>query len=575
MNHIKNQQPPIKFTRFLFHFIRKYKVEFFILIFTSLTYSTCQSLFPYLIKLVINVGNPTNINLHTNNLVLLLSVIWIFLQLLINFQGIYIYKTFPPLKAIIKNSIFNYVTEFDEEFFIRLSNGSISRCINNIANSSEKIIQICLFNILAIICAFILSVIMMTYTSTIFSILLIVWFCLHTLTSYLFIKNGVKYESEYTISNQQTSSFVDNALTNLTNAKLFGMLPVEKKRHLVLNRVEVKKYKKGIMHYEKMKIIQSILVALFISGTLFFLVNFIQVGKITLGDFTMIAMLSFTLINFVSNTSSQSIHLAREIGILNSNIQLINHNDFQHQDKNKIVLNDILSIHFVDVSFFYNNKSTVIDKLSFTIRAGDKIGITGPSGQGKSTFIKLLLGIYKANSGSVLINEIHISKISRENLYSKISVIQQEPILVNCSIKDNIKYGNQEATDEEVHRVSKLACCHDFINELSDGYETQVNAQGLTLSGGQKQRIALARAILRNTPIIIMDEPTSALDSITEECIQKNIQNYLADKTVIIISHKSTFLRLVDKIYFFKEGKFWINNHDRNSKSLNVLSINQ
>lgn len=179
----------------------------------------------------------------------------------------------------------------------------------------------------------------------------------------------------------------------------------------------------------------------------------------------------------------------------------------------------------------------------------------GYSGGGKTTFINLVLRLYEVNSGEILIGNQDIKSVTQKTLMDNIALIPQQPELFNRSIMDNIRYGNVMASDEDVYRAATLAHCHEFIEQLPLGYQAIVGERGVRLSGGQRQRIIIARAILKNAPIIILDEATSALDSFTESQIQSSLQALMSKKTAIVIAHRLSTLSHMDRILFFDQGK--------------------
>ena len=201
-------------------------------------------------------------------------------------------------------------------------------------------------------------------------------------------------------------------------------------------------------------------------------------------------------------------------------------------------------------------ENKVFDDFNLTIEPNQKLGIMGPSGAGKSTLINLLLRFFDVDSGEILIDGYNIKNdITQKSLRENISYIPQDPVLFHRTIRENIIYGKLDATEEELIEATKMACCYDFIINLENGFDTIVGERGVKLSGGQRQRIAIARAILKNSKILILDEATSALDSITEKEIQKALENLMKNKTVIAIAHRLSTLNIMDRIVVLDKGK--------------------
>ncbi len=205
------------------------------------------------------------------------------------------------------------------------------------------------------------------------------------------------------------------------------------------------------------------------------------------------------------------------------------------------------------VSFSYGDEP-VFNDFSLTIKKSERVGLVGTSGAGKTTFVSLLLRQHEIQGGSITIDGQDIAKVTQDSLRDHIAIVPQEPLLFHRSIRENIAYGKPNATQEEIERSAKKAQAHTFITSLTGGYDTLVGERGVKLSGGQKQRIAIARAILKNAPILILDEATSALDSESEVAIQKALEQLMKGKTVIAIAHRLSTLREMDRIVVLENG---------------------
>lgn len=212
------------------------------------------------------------------------------------------------------------------------------------------------------------------------------------------------------------------------------------------------------------------------------------------------------------------------------------------------------SLSFNDVSFSYLNSTTLFDGLSIEIQSGERIGLIGYSGAGKTTLVNLLLRFYEPTVGAIAINGLNIADIPHHIYRSQFSVIPQDTSLFHRSIKDNISFGVEGVSDTDIIEAAKKAHAHDFIMAMNHGYDSIVGERGVKLSGGQRQRIAIARAFLRNAPILVLDEATSALDSQTEHLIQQSLSELMINKTVIVIAHRLSTVSQLDRILVMDEG---------------------
>ncbi len=216
-------------------------------------------------------------------------------------------------------------------------------------------------------------------------------------------------------------------------------------------------------------------------------------------------------------------------------------------------------ITFDHVSFTYRKDSQdvqdlVINDLSLNIKKGETIALVGPSGGGKTTLCNLIPRFYEIDKGSIKIDGIDIKNIALKDLRKNIGIVQQDVFLYGGTVKENIAYGNLDATDEEIINAAKLANIHDFITELPDGYNTYVGERGVKLSGGQKQRVSIARAFLKNPPILILDEATSALDNVTELQIQDSLEKLSKGRTTIVVAHRLSTIKNADEIIVITEN---------------------
>ena len=211
-------------------------------------------------------------------------------------------------------------------------------------------------------------------------------------------------------------------------------------------------------------------------------------------------------------------------------------------------------IEFKDVDFNYNENKQVLKKVSFTAKQGEITALVGPSGSGKTTAAKLAARFWDIQGGKVTLGGQDISKIDPETLLKNFSIVFQDVVLFNTSIKDNIRIGKRDASDEEILKVAKLAGCDEFVQKMPQGYDTVIGENGETLSGGERQRISIARALLKDAPIILLDEATASLDVENESKIQRGISQLVKGKTVIIIAHRMRTIANADKVVVLQDG---------------------
>lgn len=278
-------------------------------------------------------------------------------------------------------------------------------------------------------------------------------------------------------------------------------------------------------------------------------------GKFTLGGLAFFAMMTqrllwpVTRLGVIFDEYERARASARRIfGLLDSRSAL------QEPEKPLTLPPNAGDIVLDQISFTYPNGLPVLNQISLHIQAGQTIGIAGPTGGGKTTLIKLLLRLYDVNSGAIRIEGIDIRQLALQNLRGNIGLVSQDVYLFHGTIRENIAYGQPDASPEAIVYAARKAQLHEFISSLPQGYDTLVGERGIKLSGGQRQRLSIARAILKNPPILILDEATSSVDTETERAIQENLHELTEGKTAIIIAHRLSTIRQADRIVVLKDG---------------------
>ena len=293
-------------------------------------------------------------------------------------------------------------------------------------------------------------------------------------------------------------------------------------------------------------------------------------------------MINFNIINTLYKLSHTLRDFIGNWGAVDQAIALLETSEMTHSDKPKAtVLTCTKSkIIFDHVTFNYKGTEPLFKNKTIEIQGGQKVGLVGYSGCGKSTFVNLILRFYDVTDGAILIDGQDIRNVTQDSLRENIAMIPQDPSLFHRSLMENIRYGRIDASDEEVISAAKKAHAHEFVSTLPQGYDSLVGERGVKLSGGQRQRIAIARAILKNAPILILDEATSQLDSVTENLIQESLLELMNSpieysprekgdpdldfrlrgndknrKTVLVIAHRLSTLLHMDRILVFDKGK--------------------
>ena len=276
-------------------------------------------------------------------------------------------------------------------------------------------------------------------------------------------------------------------------------------------------------------------------------------GSLDGGVFLTLIILSFGTIQNIMRVMTFEDDIGRMSTIFEEIKNILSARELSHKNENLNIKN--YNIEIKNVDFSYEKDKQVLNNININIEEGSVNALVGESGSGKSTIAKLISGFWDVDSGSISIGNVNIKDMSLEKLSTVISYVAQDNFLFDMSIKDNIRIGNKNASDEEIIEVCKKAACHDFIMKLSDGYDTRVGEAGKHLSGGERQRISIARAMIKNAPIVILDEATSYIDPENEALIQDAISELVKGKTLIIIAHRLKTITDVDNIFVIKNGE--------------------
>lgn len=376
------------------------------------------------------------------------------------------------------------------------------------------------------------------------------------------LRNGWKQVKE---SESKAMSVVHEVLNSLRVVKAFGQETLENDRFIQMSN----EAKKGQVKMAKIGAGFDFLVGvMFALGTALFIyfgALFVKSGEMTLGELTLvIAYLSQIygplekISNSLNSIQSSLTSIDRVFSLLDEETEVKEAEHPVHMSK----LKD--TIEFRNVSFHYKKEKPILSNVSFKIKAGDRVGIMGTTGAGKTTLVNLLSRLYDPASGEIIVDGKNVKDYKLSEYRNQFGVVLQEPILFSTTIEENIAYGRPGATKKEIMEAAKLANANDFIMRSADGYETLVGQRGMQLSGGERQRISIARAFVKDAPVLILDEPTSSLDIRTEAMIMEAMERLMKGRTTFLITHRLDTLKKCNIILHLEKGQLVevINNTD-------------
>lgn len=550
---------------FIWQYLFIYRYKLLIPIVFALGVALNESISPYLLKMIIDTAvqysdmNYNNILSHPTLLpgfayVILTEVV----NILFRMKDYFKMKVLPSLKAKIIEDTYQNLLNYPYTYFINHFNGDITNKIFDLSRAAEKIIFMIVDMLLWRTFSIIIASITMYYIDPKFTLLTLIWSIIFVCVTVTISQNIHLLSHIFSQSRSLLYGKIIDTLTNILSVKLFNNIEAEQKRFdqkLRQTQKEEMDLHRGIL---KIGFYQGFCVTLFTAIMLSLLLYLLIHNLITLGEFTLIIIMSGTIIRNIYSISTDLLQFSKEIGECAQALSLIYNQRKMNHDKTAIKPDLKLGggeIQLKDVTFNHEKMPNLFTKLNLYIKKGEKIGLVGASGSGKTTMINLLIKIFEPKDGAIYIDGQNLQAISTKSLCNAITMVPQDPILFNRSILDNIRFAKPTAPEQEIYDAAKLAYCHDFIIDLPEGYNTLVGERGIKLSGGQKQRIAIARAFLRQAAILIMDEATSALDSITEAKIQQNLASLMANATSIVITHRLSTLKNLDRLILFDQGK--------------------
>ncbi|MBN3826693.1 ABC transporter ATP-binding protein [Burkholderia sp. Ac-20384] len=347
-----------------------------------------------------------------------------------------------------------------------------------------------------------------------------------------------------------------DVIGNMGLVRAFGMTLREQKRFGATVKAEMDARQQSLLYLEKLRLLHAVITAMLSAGLLGWALWLWDQGRATSGDIVLVSSLGFTILHGTRDLAVALVDVTQHIARLSEAVKtLLEPHGMPDRSDAQPLSAKGGRVNFERVTFAYPHRRAILDHFDLHIEPGQRVGLIGKSGAGKSTVLALLQRFYDTQDGAVQVDGQDVKTITQDSLRHAIALVPQDISLLHRTIYDNIAYGRPEATREEVLAAARDARCAEFIEAMPEGYDTIVGDRGVKLSGGQRQRIAIARAILKDAPILLLDEATSALDSASEEAIQSALDRLMVGRTVIAIAHRLSTLRNFDRIIVMNNGK--------------------
>ena len=452
---------------------------------------------------------------------------------------------------------FNTVSAQSMQFHSDRFSGSLVSQTNKFIGAFERFFDVLIFDILYLISMLVFIMVVLLPRSPIFAISLFAFVCLYTLCSALTFKKISHLSSERAAAETKQTGQLADSLSNILAVKSYGRESHERHRYANFNRAS---YNAGLAQMNAT--MKRDLAFNFVNiGIIALIVAFMMMGVpmfgLSVATLILIVNYSMTIMGELWNINNIFKHINRVFGDAREmTIILDTKDDVVDMAGAKDLVVTKGGIEFKNVSFQHQDaKEAIFNDFSLDIKPGERIGLVGISGSGKTTLTQLLLRFADVQAGEILVDGQDIKEVRQVSLRENIAYVPQETALFHRSISENIAYAKPDASQAEIERAAKLANAHDFVKDLPDGYETLVGERGIKLSGGQRQRIAIARAILKDAPILVLDEATSALDSESEALIQDALEKLMKGRTSIVVAHRLSTVASMDRIIVLDNGK--------------------
>jgi len=545
--------------------VRPQKWVLFLLIFLMICTSILSAIVPIFYQKFFDVVSPAEYLTLQNRaevanslmqiilqILVLNSVLWVGWRLATFANNLYQTKSI----ALLKQQSYDYLMQHSYSFFTNNFAGSLVQKVNRFARAFERLSDRLTWELLPLVIRTATIIIVIYSVNKLISLIVLVWAIIFIIFNVVLSKWKLKYDIQVAATDSKTTGYLADTIANQNTVQLFGGFIFESLGYKKVTNEQAKLTKFTWDLDALIEAGQSFLSFAMQFLLFFFAIKYWQQGVITVGIFVLFQVYLINLIdqlwgfNRIVRDFYQGYADAKEM----VEIALLPHEIKDIPAAKELIVNDG-KIEFKDFSFAFNQTREVIEKVNFEIKAGEKVALVGPSGAGKTTFVRLLLRLYSPTAGKILIDGQDISKTTQESLRKNISMVPQDPILFHRTLAENIAYGKRGSSIDEIKKAAELAHCDEFIKDLPYGLETFVGERGIKLSGGERQRVAIARAILKNAPILVLDEATSSLDSNSEMLIQDALNNLMKDKTTIVIAHRLSTIQKMDRIIVVDSGK--------------------
>ncbi|WP_010302689.1 ABC transporter ATP-binding protein [Candidatus Odyssella thessalonicensis] len=543
----------------IFDAARSFKRAIAFMVFLAICWAIDFSLHPYLQKLLLDgIANPQGSVFEAVGVPAALYVLLSFTMSTIyrGYDYLVTIKMIPEMRKSVSQRYISNLLGQSHTFFQNQFAGSMANRINDLSSYVPEVIQILIDRFLSQFLMLGIATYTLWTVAPIFAALMLGWTIFFICVSGLLSSKLTRLSDAWSECGSMITGRMVDVLSNVMALRLFARKRYE--YDYVSQSFEAARQAEKRLNWSYFWVwfAYGYSFVITLAFNMYFLLKKRELGEITVGDFALVLGLNVAIVDILWQLTRDFSYFTKFYGKISQALRVVlTPVSIQDTPQAKPLLVQQGKIEFRDVVFCYKRTDPLFNHLSVTIPGGQKVGLVGYSGSGKTTFVNLILRLYDVTTGEVQLDGQSLKEVTLESLYQSIAMIPQEPSLFHRSVIENIRYGKLDASDDDVMEAAKKAHAHDFIMRMTEGYQTMVGERGIKLSGGQRQRIAIARAILKDAPILILDEATSQLDSVTETYIQESLLQAMQGKTTLVVAHRLSTLLQMDRILVFDKGR--------------------
>jgi len=464
--------------------------------------------------------------------------------------------TFVRVTGDVRSDLFVHLSGHSPSYFSERLPGTLASRVTATSNAIFLTENTTAWNVLPPCLAVVMAIGLITTVNPMMALTLAGLSVVMAAVVYRLARAGTPMHRDFATRAANVDGELVDVISNMHVVRAFGVTWREHGR--ITGRIgeEMDARRRSLLYLEKLRLIHAVMTATITAGLLAWAVLMWQHGQATAGDMVLICSLGFTILHGTRDLAVALVDLTQHMSRLDEAISsLLTPHELPDAANATHLHSDIGRVVFDQVHFGYPGREPVLQDLDLVIEPGQRVGLVGASGAGKSTVLALLQRFYDVQAGAVRIDGHDISTITQESLREMMAIVPQDISLFHRTVLENIRYARPDATEAEVLAAATAARCREFIEDLPEGFDTMVGDRGVKLSGGQRQRLAIARALLKDAPILLLDEATSALDSESEHAIQEALDHVMQGRTVIAIAHRLSTLQNFDRIVVMDAGR--------------------